>query len=201
MARVIYNKVSSENFDRILQGGWISPVKIAGMSYTQLTRLVDSGRVSVKELKSAYTQLRTAAKSRERTVSKEDVQQQFGNFESNNFRQLKNLVTTSELLHELADVGRFLRSDRSTITGLKEQRENLIDTMSSQGFDIDESNYRDFIEFMKWFKASEFSKLYDSDSEEVSEVFNSGAASPSDWKELFREISSRGAAAPAVRQY
>ena len=41
----------------------------------------------------------------------------------------------------------------------------------------------------------------DSDSEEVSEVFNSGATTPRDWKQLFREILGREEKAPAIRQY
>ena len=196
-----YSKVGNEEFDKILSGGYISNIKIAGMSYTQLTRLVDSGRISVKELRSTYSQLRTTAKSRERTVSRESVVEQFGNVDRQNFRVSKNLVTTSELLHELADVGKFLRSQRSTVTGLKEQREQIIDQMEQQGFDIDKDNYKEFIEFMRWFKSSEYSKLYDSDSEEVSEVFNSGETNPADWKKLFEEIRGRADAAPAVRQY
>lgn len=197
-----YTKVGQEEFDKLLGGrGYISNAKIAGMSYTQLTRLVDAGRISVKDLRSTYSQLRTTAKSRERTVSRENVVEQFGNVDRQNFRQQKNLVTTSELLHELADVGKFLRSNRSTVTGLKQQREGIIDEMQQQGFDVDQDNYREFIEFMRWFKSSEYSKLYDSDSEEVSEVFNNGETSPRDWKQLFEEIRSREAAPPAVRQY
>ena len=196
-----YTKVGQEEFDRILQGGYLSNAKIAGMSYTQLTRLVDSGKVSVKELRSTYSQLRTTAKSRERTVSRESVVEQFGNTDRQNFRITKNLVTTSELLHELADVGKFLRSQRSTVTGLKEQREHIIDRMEQQGFDIDPDSYPDFIRFMKWFKSSEYAKLYDSDSEEVSEVFNSGASSPADWKRLFSAYQGRENASPAIRQY
>ena len=196
-----YSKVGNEEFDKILSGGYISNAKIAGMSYTQLTQLVDAGRISVKDLRSTYSQLRTTAKSRERTVSRETVVEQFGNVDRQNFRTTKNLVTTSELLHELADVGKFLRSQRSTVTGLKEQREQIIDRMEQQGFDIDRDNYRDFINFMQWFKSSEYSKLYDSDSEEVSEVFNSGETNPADWKQLFEELRGRATAAPTIRQY
>lgn len=201
MARIQYEKVTPVEFDRLMAGGYISETKIAGMSYNQLTRLVDAGRVSAKELRSAYSSLRKTAKSRERNVSKESVVQQFGNTEKENFRTSKNLVTTSELLHELADVGKYLRGKRSTVSGLKEQRRGVIEQMEAQGFDIDEENYPDFIKFMRWFKASEYSKLYDSDSEEVSEVFNSGSTTPRDWKKLFKEISGRESAAPAVRQY
>lgn len=200
MARNPYSKIGQQEFDKILSGGYISNTKIAGMSYNQLTRLVDSGRISVKELRSTYSQLRTTAKSRERTVGRESVVEQFGNAERQNFRPSKNLVTTSELLHELADVGKFLTSQRSTITGLREQREHIIDRVNSQGFEVDERNYRDFIEFMQWFNASEYAKKYDSDSEEVNEVFNSGASSPAEWQALFSAYSDRGGSSP-VRQY
>ena len=73
MARIQYEKVSPVEFDRLMAGGYISETKIAGMSYNQLTSLVDAGRVSAKELRSAYSSLRKTAKSRERNVSKESV--------------------------------------------------------------------------------------------------------------------------------
>lgn len=197
-----YSKTGQEEFDRILHGkGYISQAQIAGMSYTQLTQLVAKDRITVKELRSTYSQLRKTAMSRTRTVSREEVIEQFGTPDRQQFSVAKNLVTTQSLLHELADVGKFLRSNQSTITGLKKERDYYIEKFQGEGFDVDESSYRDFREFMKWFKASEFSKKYDSDSEEVSEVFNSGATDAADWRKLFQAISERAEKPAPVRQY
>ena len=196
-----YSKVGQEEFDKILSGGYISNAKIAGMSYTQLAQLVSSGRVSVKELRSTYSQLRTTAKSRERTISGENAVEQFGSPDRQNFRVSKNLVTTSELLHELAEVGKFLRGNKSTITGLKKERSYLMEKFGEAGFEVDESNYKEFKKFMKWFHASEFAKKWDSDQPEVSEVFNNGKASPADWRRLFKELEGRTPESAPVRQY
>ena len=197
-----YNKTGKQEFDRILHGkGYISQSQIAGMSYSQLTQLVARDRISVKELRSTYSQLRKTAMGRTRTVSKDEVTEQFGTPDRQTFSVSKNLVTTQSLLHELADVGKFLRSNQSTVTGLKKERDYYIEKFQNEEFDVDESSYRDFREFLKWFKASEFAKKYDSDSEEVSEVFNSGATEAADWRKLFEEISQRAEKSAPVRQY
>ena len=197
-----YTKTGQKEFDKILHGkGYISQSQIAGMSYSQLTQLVARDRITVKELRSTYSQLRKTAMGRTRTVYKDEVTEQFGTPDRRNFSVSKNLVTTQSLLHELADVGKFLRSNQSTVTGLKKERNYLIEKFQNDGFEVDESNYREFKEFLKWFKASEFARKWGSDQEEVSEVFNSGATDEADWRRLFEEISQRAEKPAPVRQY
>lgn len=169
---------------------YISNTQISKMSYNQLGKALTSGQLTEKRLRSAYSELRKTAMQRNRRVSAENVRQQFGN-ESETFLTNRNITTTSQLLHELADVGKFLNAKRSTITGLKQQRKNVIDSAEHLGFDVDAENYVDFVKFMKWFKASEYSKQYDSNSVEVSEVFNSERANPASWKRAF-ELFAKG---------
>ena len=180
---------------------FISFSKVGQMTYNQLTKALTSGEVTEKYLRSAYSSLRSKAMRRDKTVSKANVVQEFGNIDREVFRKSKNLTTTSELLHELSDVNKFLKSKRSTITGLKQQREQVLDFAEKNNFDVDRGNYKEFIEFMKWFKASEFAKKYDSDSEEVAEVFNSSAANASDWKKAFEAYKEREPAARPMKQY
>lgn len=174
---------------------YLSYNQIANMSYNKLVRALDSGETTVQQLKSAYSYLRGKAIARERRVSQENIVNEFGNTDREYFTKLKNIITPNNLLHELADVNRFLSSNRSTVTGLKKQRQNTINAAEKLGFDVDKDNYKDFIKFMKWFKSSEYSKKYDSDSEEVQEIFNSSTASVKDWAKafaLFVEKGSRG---------
>lgn len=180
---------------------FISFSKVGQMTYNQLTKALTSGEVTEKYLRSAYSALRSKATRREKTVSRADVVKEFGNVDREVFRKTKNLTTTSELLHELADVNKFLKSKRSTITGLKQQREQIIDFAEKNNFDVDRGNYKEFIEFMRWFKASEFAKKYDSDSEEVAEVFNSSAANASDWKKAFEAYKDREPTPRPAKQY
>ena len=73
--------------------------------------------------------------------------------------------------------------------------------MRAEGFRVTNKTYLDFIKFMKWFKASEFAKKYDSDSPVVSNVFNSEKASPEDWREAFEKFSEYVNEPAPVRQY
>lgn len=164
---------------------YLSYNQIGKMSYNKLVKALDSGETTIQQLKSAYSYLRGKAVAREKRVSQEDVVDEFGNTDREHFSKLKNITTTSNLLHELADVNKFLSSNRSTVSGLKRQRQNTINAADKLGFDVNNDNYRDFIKFMKWFKSSEYAKKYDSDSEEVQEVFNSSSANVEDWKKAF----------------
>ena len=170
---------------------YYSDLKISQMSVNQMSKLISTGELTEKRLRQAYSYLRSKAMSREKRVGTERVVSEFGNTEREYFRKSKSLTTTSQLIREIADVNRYLRSPRSTITGLKQQRSKTINAANSFGFDVDESNYPDFAKFMQWFKSSEFALKFDSGSEEVAEVFNSEAAGPRDWRRLF-EAYSRG---------
>ena len=167
---------------------YITNTQISKMSYNQLGKALTSGQLTEKRLRSAYSELRKTAMQRNRRVSAENVRQQFGN-KSETFLTNRNIVTTSQLLHELADVGKFLNAPRSTITGLKEQRQKVINNANALGFDVDVANYLDFIRFMEWFKSSMYSKQYDSNSNATADVFNSTHASRDDWERAFREFN------------
>lgn len=175
---------------------------IAGMSLNRLKKAVVSGELSVPEIKTAYTSLRRTAMQRERRVGAAAIVKEFGNTDREYFRKPSTLTTTADLLRELADVNRYLKSKRSTITGLKDQRKNVINSVREMGFDVDTENYSDFIKFMNWFRSSEYSMKYDSDSEEVAEVFNSEKAKKSAWKKAFQAFQ-RGQLAndSPVRRY
>lgn len=177
--------------------------QIQKMKFPQLKQYVESGDISEKRLREYYTEARRKAMGRKKRVSASGIVEEFGNDEREYFMRTKNITTTSQLLHEIVDVNRYLNSKRSTITGLRQQRQNTIDMASELGFDIDEDNYRDFIKFMQWFKASEYSKAYDSDSQTVLSVFNESRADPASWQqafETFQSVESENEAAP-VRRY
>ena len=180
--------------------------RIQMYNYQQLGEAVSSGEMSIKDLRKAYTQMRDIAVKRLKRLETERNVKQFGrsNLYINNgeyFRKTKNLVGESELLREIADVSKFLKSKKSTVSGLKEIRKNTLETLQEAGFDVDKSDYLNIIKFMKWFKASEFSKRYDSDSPIVAEIFNSEKASPEDWRRAFNEYSGHEIGSAPVRQY
>ena len=179
--------------------------KIQSMSYKELGKAVVTGEYNIKDLRRAYSQMRDVAVKRVGRLTTEKNVKQFGkpNLYIENgeyFRKTKSLVSTSELLKEIADVSKFLTSKKSTISGLKEIRSEVISNLQESGFDVDTSDYVKVLEFMKWFKASEFSKEFDSDSPVVAEVFNSERADPDSWRRAFEEYKNAEKSAP-VRQY
>lgn len=166
---------------------WITNHQISQMTYNQLGAALVSGELSVKRLRSYYSDARAKALARSARVQKSE----FGEISDKPyFSKIKNLTTDRALLHEIADVNKYLKSDRSTITGQKKLREKYIETAKERGFDIDADNYTDWINFIQWFKNSEFALSFDSDSEEVEEAFQEGAG-PDEWKKLFGEYMDR----------
>lgn len=168
---------------------WVSRSQIQKMSYQELGKALTSGRISEKRLRSAYSELRSVAMKREKTLSKRGAE--FGVEKEQSFMKLKNITSTSNLLKELADVNRFLNKSTSTITGLKEQREKVIGRAQEAGVDVNYKNYADWLRFLKWFKESQYSLIYDSDSEAVAEAFNNAdGMSAADWEQAMMEFNA-----------
>lgn len=179
--------------------------RIQSLSYSELGKAVVSGEFTTKMLRQAYSQMRSVAVKRYERISSEKNVKQFGepslHFDNGEyFRMTKYIVGQAELLKELRDVSRFLTSKGSTVSGLRERRNYTINLLNESGWGIDKSDYPKLREFMKWFKASEFSKKYDSDSEVVGQVFNTERATPEDWRRAFNELKSTNQSAP-IRQY
>ena len=156
-------------------------LKLQEMNYQQLGKALASGSVSEKQLRRYYREARTKAKRRYSDIVRK-THGEFGDIQKQTFIKEKNITTTQALLKEIHDVNKYLSGRSSTITGLKIQRESIIETAEKLGVDINEGNYRQWLDFLNWFNNSEFAKFFDSSSEEVAEAFNmSEGASPSDW--------------------
>lgn len=175
--------------------------KIQNLSYQELGKTVVSGDYSLKQLRQAYSQMRSTAQKRIQRLNKPENIRQFGQPEKEFFRTTKALTTSSELLKEIKDISKFLTNKGSTITGLRERRDFTINRMKESGFDVDNSEYPELRNFMEWFKASEFSKKYDSDSPEVAQVFNTEKASPEDWRKAFEALRRTEKQSAPVRKY
>lgn len=160
-------------------------LNLATLNYNQLKKALATGQVTEKQIKRHYSDIRKTAVSRQRNVLKK-AGDEFGEIEKETFVKVRDIITTDQLLRETADINKYLRSSKSTITGLKFQREKIIEKAEELGFDIDEDTYTKWLKFMNWFKNSEFSKVYDSSSEEVAEAFNAAErATPEDWRKAF----------------
>lgn len=159
--------------------------KIQNLSYQELGKAVVSGNYSLKQLRQAYSQMRSTAQKRIERLNKPKNIRQFGQPEKEFFRTTKALTTSSELLKELKDVSKFLTTKGTTISGLKERRDYTIERMKESGFNVDKKDYPELIRFMEWFKTTEFAKQYDSDSPVVAQVFNTEKPNEDDWERAF----------------
>ena len=167
---------------------YLTNLQIQKLTYNEIGEKLISGELTEKRLKSYYTDARKKAQSNYNRVKKSEFKE-IVNKET--FEKVRNAtVTTNALAHAVADVNKYLNSKKSTITGQKETREKLLAVADQMGFQVDESNYIKFRQFMDWFKNSKFAKIYDSDSPELPEAFEQGA-SPEDWQRLFEEFVER----------
>ena len=118
--------------------------KIQSMNYNQLGKAVIDGEYTIDELKKAYTQMRDIAVKRSKRLGSEKVTKEFGSQkmfsqDGEYFRKIKYMSSTQELIREIADVSKFLKSKKSTISGLKESRKNLLDSLNRMGFNVSQS--------------------------------------------------------------
>lgn len=169
-------------------GKYYTNLQIQHMSYNELAKMLTAGEITEKRLRSYYTDARKKAVARNRRVQESE----FGNMaESEVFLKSRSLPTQSALLHEIADVSKYLSSKRSTIGGQREIKRQYLETAQERGLDVDESNYEKWIRFIKWFKESKYAALFDSDAEEVQTAFEEGADA-ADWEMIFDEFGEEG---------
>lgn len=179
--------------------------RIQKASYTQLGEMLTSGEVTEAALKNYYRQEFKKAKSRIRKLEKESTIKEYGAQDIPKFLNIKNLTTTSALLHEIADISRFMRRRSSTIGGLKREKEARLKNLKKFGLNVTPENYGKWNEFVNWFNLSEYSKKFEYEAEEVKDVFTESLknekATPEEWERLFNEYIKKQDSAGGVTQY
>lgn len=162
------------------------------MTVNQVVKALSSGDVTMKELRKEYSRLRSIAQKRIGRIEKSAIP--FTKGARPYFSKLTNIVTERDLVREYAELSRFIESKSSTAKGRREQREKTIDTLQKRGFDVDKNNYMQFLNFMEWFKHSEYAAKYDSNSDIVQEVFDTASmkAGSREWKKLFKALVKEG---------
>lgn len=162
------------------------------MTVNQVVKALSSGSTTMKELRKEYSRMRSIAQKRIGRIEKSAIP--FTKGARPYFSKLSNIVTERDLVREYAELSRFIESPSSTAKGRREQRDKTIDTLQKRGFDVDKNNYMQFLNFIEWFKHSEYSAKYDSNSDIVQEVFDmaSMTAGSREWKKLFNALEKEG---------
>ena len=123
-----------------------------------------SGVLTPVEMKSHYSYLRKVANKRlQRFVGSEfeDAQSYIKNV--GKFVPLSEINNERELMFKLYEVNKFVRARSSSVTGLKQIRNEAIETLHDKGITwINKSNYKEFCEYMEYMRTKYKSKQYDS---------------------------------------
>ena len=162
---------------------------VGGASYNQIGALLTSGKVTEADLRRYYSSARQTALKRVEAAEKAGLD--FWN--PPEFRRIKNLVTTSDLLHEIADVNRFLKAP-TTVGARRADIAEKVSTMHERNMFlfVNESNYSTFAHFMDWARATSRLTTYSSESDEIEltaeTVIQTGARTAEEFEELFNAV-------------
>lgn len=120
---------------------------------------------SEHELRKEYTRLRSIAVKRLARLEKAGYERTsvYKYFKKPVLKKLSDIKTMSNLAKSLAQLAQFIESPLSTVTGQKEQRKSKIEKLQSYGYEIDESNFDNFTEWMELLAGQAEDLLYDSE--------------------------------------
>ncbi len=126
-----------------------------------------------KAVRKEYTRLRDIAQKRLKRLKAagyEDTEAYRKNI--NHYPTLKEIKTKSELAQRLSDLSRFIKSELSTVSGIKERERKTLESLSEHGYGfVNEGNLSDFGDFMEQYRDQLLDMEYDSgDAAEVYEV-------------------------------
>lgn len=123
-----------------------------------------SGTLTPEEMRSHYSYLRKIANKRlQRFVGSEfeDAQSYIKNV--GKFVPLSDINNERELMFKLYEVNKFVRARSSSVTGLRQIRNEAIETLHDKGITwINKNNIKDFSEYMEYMRTKYKSKQYDS---------------------------------------
>ena len=149
-----------------------------------------SKSVSSAELRAEYKRLRDVARHRLRSFESSEGGYWKG---SESHLQLKEAyeggamrgLSDEEIAMKLSDLSRSLTDYRSSVSTLRQQRNQALETLQQSGYEfITKENYKDFGEFMKEYREQKLDRIYDS----------------GDAAETYRAIRDKGLTLKSIRR-
>lgn len=131
------------------------------LTYTQLGKMLSTGAITESALRQFYRVERRKAQSRLSKLRSKAVVAEYGKQDLPRFRKEKNLITVSDLVHEIADLNRFLNKKESLVSGLKKAKEARKQQLEEMGVDTSNIDWGLWNSFSKWFNLSEYSKRFE----------------------------------------
>ena len=168
---------------------------------SDITPLEILNTMTEKEMRKEYSRLRKVANRRLKTLSNSEIGMRSNTwkFYMNEFPSARG-NSKAEIAHRLSSAYYFLSLKSSSVTGLREMRNDFIESMHDQGYTwINKENYFDFIDFMETVKSYYDVVTYDSDrAVDVFDVMTEAGFSADDlkddfdwWFENYRKIRSK----------
>ena len=177
-----------------MAGKKVNPV--AGLNYNQLAIKYSKGELSYNQIIKGYKSMRETVTRQLRRIKSSDVP--FIDEDSvPRFKTVAEMGTVSDILHELADINRFRESAYYSISERRKTRDSVIAKLRASGFDVDGSNWVNYIAFIRWYQAHIDAIAYDSKDRKLIAFFNAnkgrkGANTMAKWQRMFREWKQRG---------
>ena len=129
------------------------------------------GKLSPAEIRSHYSYLRQIANKRLQHFEGsefEDAQSYIKNV--GKFVPLSEINNERELMFKLVEVSRFVRARSSSVTGLKQIRNQTIETAHERGLTwLNKNNIKEFGQYMDYLRAKHGARQFD--SERATELF------------------------------
>lgn len=148
-----------------------------------------------KAMRKEYTRLRDIARKRLKRVESSEFKGFYSEYNAGGFAKLSSFTDKKHGIRdkgafasELSKLSRFVSSPVSTVSGLREYRTKSIERLHKLGYDyINESNFKEFSDFMDRYRSLGLDEIYDSDEiiEDTYAVGEQKGVSPEDLLEEF----------------
>lgn len=117
-----------------------------------------------KQMISEYSRLRSIARKRlERFVGTEWVDTQQYRMNAGRYKPVKEIKNKTELVALLSDVSRFVTARTGSVSGLKVQRRQSIQSLHEHGYTfVNRKNFKQFADFMEDWRTWDRNRIYDS---------------------------------------
>ena len=131
---------------------------------SEIKAKLEAGGDLEKEVRKEYTRLRDISQKRLKRLaaagySNTEVYQR----NVYHYPKLKDIKTKSELAQRLSDLSRFVGSTQSTVKGLKAREQKTLESLRESGYTfVNESNLKDFGDFMEQYRDQLLDMDYDS---------------------------------------
>ncbi len=155
---------------------------------SNLKAMLEGSKDLNREVRKEYTKLRDIARKRlQRLEAAGYTDTEAYRRNVNHYPKLKDIKTKSELAQRLSDLSRFIASSQSTVSGIKEREQKVLERLHENQYNfVNESNLKDFGEFMEAYRDQMLDMEYDSgDAAEVYSIVVKHKVDPEKVKEDF----------------